>query len=140
MRLLRNTTYMACVLGSCADLASFMGYFTFAAKYIETQFGVSASFAPMVLGMWQLLILLSVWPHHLRIKIERSSPWHVNDECHGIVMKSLVCFYPKVPSTEYFWNFVVKRYFCDLVCIIYELLGFILNQISDWLHQTFLQL
>lgn len=51
VRLLRNTTYMACVLGSCADLASFMGYFTFAAKYIETQFGVSASFAPMVLGI-----------------------------------------------------------------------------------------
>ncbi|XP_072029654.1 solute carrier organic anion transporter family member 2A1-like isoform X2 [Amphiura filiformis] len=50
-RLVRNTTYMACVLGVCADLASFMGYFTFAAKYIETQFGVSPSFAPMILGI-----------------------------------------------------------------------------------------
>ena len=54
-RLVRNTTYMACVLGVCADLASFMGYFTFAAKYIETQFGVSPSFAPMILGKWYII-------------------------------------------------------------------------------------
>ncbi|XP_071804680.1 solute carrier organic anion transporter family member 2A1-like [Asterias amurensis] len=50
-RLVTNLTFMSLILGVCAFLFSMMGGFVFMAKYIETQFSVSAAMAPMIFGI-----------------------------------------------------------------------------------------
>ncbi|XP_038051580.1 solute carrier organic anion transporter family member 5A1-like [Patiria miniata] len=51
LRLVTNLTFMALVFGVCAVLASLAGTLTFMAKYLETQFSLSASTAPMLFGI-----------------------------------------------------------------------------------------
>ncbi|XP_022106267.1 uncharacterized protein LOC110987658 [Acanthaster planci] len=50
-RLVTNLTFVSLILGVCAMLASVMGTFIFLAKYMETQFGIPASQAPIFFGI-----------------------------------------------------------------------------------------
>ncbi|XP_038051578.1 solute carrier organic anion transporter family member 5A1-like [Patiria miniata] len=50
-RLVTNLTFMSLLLGVCAMLSSVVGIIVFMVKYLETQFGLPASTAPMLFGI-----------------------------------------------------------------------------------------
>ncbi|XP_002731099.1 solute carrier organic anion transporter family member 3A1-like [Saccoglossus kowalevskii] len=49
-RLLTNCTYMCISIGACCEIAFAAGYYLFLPKYLQSQYGVSASFADLVIA------------------------------------------------------------------------------------------